>query len=116
VNEGPPPSRLTFCLLLAAGVGVLFWQWSMLRAEGKFYGKLLLMVILLIPVCVAGVFDPKLLNPWHSHYADKPNILKYKIAASVAGICLVGLALYVVIALSEGWWLPKFIWGAFGPG
>ncbi|MGL6073264.1 MAG: hypothetical protein ACRC8S_03775 [Fimbriiglobus sp.] len=116
MNEGLPPTRTLFGVLLVPVLALFGWQLYQLRAEGFFHGKILMAAIMMIPICLAGLINPKLANPWHSIFADEPNIHIYKIASGVGGGFIVVSALYVVIALSEGWWLPEFVSKALGQG
>ncbi len=116
MDEGVPPSRLSALVILGIGIGFAVWQWSSLKSEGKFNPKLLAAAVLFIPVGLAGLVEPKIINPWHSQYAATPGMAQFKIATAVAGAVLVVVALYFALALQNGWWLPAFLLQALAKG
>ena len=107
MDNQPAPTRLKSLVLIPLGGALLGYTLYTLRSDGSYYPKLMVLGIVLVGMGALGGVDPRLLNPWHSEFAEDPRIGAIKVVTVLLWLGLFGVAFYPMIALHQGWWLPE---------
>lgn len=109
MSEGHRPTRFSAFLYIVVGIACGLWQWQSLVSNGRFRSLAVMAAVLMTPMGIVGLIEPKLINPWHSQYLATPSMSVYQGITAVLLACFGALAFYLAQALQYGWWLPLFL-------